>query len=125
MTPLFGSCLQRLRVLVVEDEFLIAMAIEQCLQDQGCEVVGPAPSIEAALDLIDRERPQAALLDVNLDGRLSTPVAERLSALGTPYLLVTGYADLAQADPVLRHAERMAKPFMPAQLIQRMEQLFC
>jgi DNA-binding response OmpR family regulator len=125
MTPLFGSCLQRLRVLVVEDEFLIAMAIEQCLQDQGCEVVGPAPSIEAALNLIDRERPQAALLDVNLDGRLSTPVAERLSALGTPYLLLTGYADLAQADPVLRHAERMAKPFMPAQLIQRMEQLFC
>jgi DNA-binding response OmpR family regulator len=125
MTPPFGSCLQRLRVLVVEDEFLIAMAIEQCLQDQGCEVVGPAPSVEAALDLIDRERPHAALLDVNLDGRLSTPVAERLSALGTPYLLVTGYADLAQADPVLRHAERMAKPFMPAQLIQRMEQLFC
>ena len=87
MTPLFGSCLQRLRVLVVEDEFLITMTIEQCLQDQGCEVVGPAPSVEVALDLIDRERPQAALLDVNLDGRLSTPVAERLSALGTPYLL--------------------------------------
>jgi DNA-binding response OmpR family regulator len=125
VTQPFATCLARLRVLVVEDEFLIAMTIEQCLQAEGCVVVGPAPSVATALDLIDREPPQAALLDVNLDGELSTPIAERLRAMGIPYLLVTGYADLAQADPVLRHAERMGKPFMPAQLIRRMEQLFC
>jgi DNA-binding response OmpR family regulator len=120
-----GSCLKGKRILVVEDELLIAMTIEQILLDHGCEVLGPAPSVDAALELIDREPPEAALLDVNLNGRLSTPVAERLAVQGIPHLLVTGYVDLVLADPVLRQAPYLAKPFTLAGLVAKMEQVFC
>jgi DNA-binding response OmpR family regulator len=120
-----ASCLAGRRILVVEDEFLIAMLIERCLLDVGCAILGPAPSIEAALGLIEAERPEGALLDVNLSGRLSTPVAARLAQERIPYLIVTGYVDLVLADPVLRNAPYMAKPFRPAALAARMEQVFC
>lgn len=125
MTSEPGSCLRGKRVLVVEDELLIAMTIEQVLLDHGCEVLGPVPSVGAALRLIDRQPPEAALLDVNLSGYLSTPIAEELARRGIPHLLVTGYVELVLADPVLKRAPYLAKPFTPASLIHKMEQVFC
>jgi DNA-binding response OmpR family regulator len=119
------SCLRDKRILVVEDELLIAMTIEQILLDEGCVVLGPAPSVAAALELIDRTPPDAALLDVNLNGHLSTPVAAALTRRGIPHLLVTGYIDLVLADPVLKRAPYLAKPFTPMGLLARMQQIFC
>jgi two-component system, response regulator PdtaR len=88
------------RVLIVEDEFMIAMEIESVVLDAGFDVLGPAADVESALALIDASSPDIGLLDVNLGhGTTSTPVAERLTEVGVPFILCTGYqtADLVQS----------------------------
>ena len=81
------------RVLVLEDEFLIALEIEDLLADAGYVVDGPHARIDDALAALDPDDlPDAALLDVNLgNGTTSEPVAARLAELGVPYALCTGY----------------------------------
>lgn len=113
-----------LRVLVVEDDALLAMTTEDLLLMNGMEVLGPVPAAAPALELVAQERPQAALLDVNLGDGTSAPVAERLRALGVPFLVVTGYEDLADAEPALRDAPRLAKPVAPSALLQAMATVF-
>lgn len=96
------------RLLVVEDEALIAMELCKDLGQAGWEILGPASSIEEALRLLDgRTLPDAAVLDVNLGGRLVYPVAERLQALGIPFVFCTGYQRLDDhrgffSSPVVR-----------------------
>ena len=68
--------------LIVEDEFLIAMALEALLTSHGWRVLGPAMSIEGALSLLREERPDVAVLDLNIQNRFVTPVAEMLSSWG-------------------------------------------
>jgi len=98
------------RVLVVEDEAMIAMLIEDMLADLGCAAVGPAHSIEEALDLAGADGLDAALLDVNLAGRPSFAVADLLRERGVPTIFSTGYGDAG-----LREADRgttvLHKPF--------------
>jgi CheY-like chemotaxis protein len=117
--------LSGLRVLVVEDDALLAMTTEDLLVMHGMEVVGPVPAVPQALELIARERPAAALLDVNLGpGGTSAPVAAALRAAGVPFLVVTGYEDLADAEPALRDAPRLAKPVPTDKLLAAMERIF-
>jgi two-component system, response regulator PdtaR len=99
------------RILIVEDEFLIAMELEITLQRAGYQVLGPASNVSAALGLLRTERPDAAILDVNLAGERVTPVAEVLRAMIVPFVLTSGYgaADL-HAEPVLRDAVNVGKP---------------
>ena len=97
------------KVLLVEDEFIIALGMELALLDLGCTVLGPAASAAQALALIDRERPDVAVLDVSLLDGLVTPVAERLEVLGVPFVLVTAYGT-AQLPPPLRAAPLLPKP---------------
>ena len=107
------------RVLVVEDEALVAMLLEGELRDAGAEVVRPACSLGEALGLIDRSAADggfsAAVLGINLQGTAVGPVADRLAALGVPFLFVTGYREDfdrgAHAAPVL------PKPFDPEWLV--------
>src|SRR5580658_1292176 len=80
------------RVLLVEDEMLVAWLIEDMLADLGCAVVGPASSVNQALAMIDAEAIDAAVLDVNLNGQMSYPVADALLARGVPFVFSTGYA---------------------------------
>lgn len=106
MTPQ-PSPLAGLRVLVVDDEPLVALLVEDLLVDLGCEVVGPAGSVAEALRLVAEGGLAGALLDVNLGGELVYPVAEALQRAGTPFAFVTGYAGLGvepafAATPVLR-----------------------
>jgi PAS domain S-box-containing protein len=83
------------RLLVVEDEALIAMELCKDLGQLGWEIIGPASTVEEALRLIDGgPLPDAAVLDVNLCGQLVYPVAERLQALGVPFVFCTGYQRL-------------------------------
>ncbi|TNC49433.1 response regulator [Rubellimicrobium rubrum] len=110
------ECLVGLRVLVVEDEMLIAMTIEDMLEDLGCSVLGHASSVEDALERVNRERPDAVTLDGNLAGQMSSPVAERLADLGIPYVVITGYIESTLADPILSKAPRLSKPFTSASL---------
>lgn len=105
-----GSTLRGLRILVVEDEYLLAMDLERELRDAGAEVVGPAASVAAALRLIDGDHVlDGALLDVNLGGEPIFPVADALLGRGVPVVLTTGYD--ARAIPV-RYADvpRCEKP---------------
>lgn len=80
------------RVLVVEDESLVAMLLETMLEDMGCTVFGTAARIEDALEMIAGDaRPDAALLDVNVAGQTVYPVAEALDRKGVPLVFSTGY----------------------------------
>ncbi len=99
------------RILVVEDEFLIAMELDFMLKTAGYQVLGPVPDVGAALGLLRAERPDAAVLDVNLAGEWVTPVAEVLRAMSVPFVLSSGYgvADL-HVEPVLRDAINVGKP---------------
>jgi CheY-like chemotaxis protein len=83
------------RVLVVEDNALIAIMFADDLSDAGAEVVGPVATVEDALRLVDSLTADggldAAVLDVNLGGRSVEPVADRLAGCGVPFLFATGY----------------------------------
>jgi DNA-binding LytR/AlgR family response regulator len=105
-----GDDLAGLRVLIVEDEFLLAMELESLVAGGGCTAVGPASSVRQALALIDGEEPDIALLDVNLKGERATPVAAALQERGVPYVLITGYSDAQLSEPELQRAPRLDKP---------------
>ena len=105
-----GADLAGLRILIVEDEFLLAMELETLLQQRGCMVLGPVSSVGQALSMLDGEQPDIALLDVNLKGERATPVAAALQARGVPFILITGYSMLQLSEPELRAAPRIEKP---------------
>lgn len=102
MTGLGGK-----RVLVVDDESLIALHAEDLLIELGAIPVGPANSLEDALSHIDRGTCDAVLLDANLNGRSSEPVARRLALEGIPFVIVTGYGTL----PWREDARVLSKPY--------------
>ena len=81
------------RILLVEDEAVIAFAVEDMLLDLGFEVVGPAFRLEDAIDLAASATMDAAILDVNLNDQRSYAVADELKRRGVPFLFATGYAD--------------------------------
>jgi CheY-like chemotaxis protein len=112
------------RILVVEDEALIAMALEDMLLDLGCEVVGPASTVAAALDYAASENLDGALLDINVRGSLVYPVAEALIARGVPVVLCSGYA-LTSAIPAPYDAlPQIAKPYNPSVLRETLQATF-
>jgi CheY-like chemotaxis protein len=110
------ATLEGLKVLVVEDEFLIASLIEDVLQTSGCVVVGPVSRLPGAVEAATREECAAAILDVNLGGQRIDPVAEILSRRNIPFVFVTGYATDVLPKP---HAERpcLRKPFKTRDLL--------
>ncbi len=90
MTDIFSGR----RVLIVEDESLVAMLLETILADLGCDVVGPESNIEDGLNIASGTAPlDAALLDVNVAGQEIFPVAEALKARGVPFVFSTGYGE--------------------------------
>ncbi len=98
------------RILVVEDEALVAGQIESLLVGQGCLVSGPVPGPENALALARSEPLDAAILDVNLSGCRSEAVADMLRQHGIPFVVVTGYADIG-LSAAFHGAPVVAKPF--------------
>jgi CheY-like chemotaxis protein len=112
------------RVLVVEDEMMIALLVEDMLQELGCAVVGPANGLDMALELAASEDAlDAALLDVNVGGKPVFPVADALRAKGVPAIFSTGYG-----EAVLREADRGApvlqKPFRAGDLARALTEAF-
>jgi DNA-binding NarL/FixJ family response regulator len=79
------------RILILEDDVLLAIDVAETIQEMGAEVIGPAHRVESAMDLLDAQRPDAALLDVNIIGSTSAQVANRLVREGIPFVLATGY----------------------------------
>jgi DNA-binding response OmpR family regulator len=80
-----------MKVLVVEDEWLIAEVLQDALEEAGVTVCGPAARVSQAIDLIESEAPDAAVLDVNLRGETSFPVARALAERSIPFVFMTGY----------------------------------
>jgi DNA-binding NtrC family response regulator len=103
------------RLLILEDEMLVALALEDIVTRWGSRIVGPVANVATALAAIAAEPPDAALLDVNLQGERADPVADALAARGVPFVFVTGYGGL---DLPARFAEAplLSKPFEPAAL---------
>ena len=118
------------RLLVVEDEFVIALDLQNLLEAAGHEVVALAASVADALALLDgdgggdaepgRRRPpllDGAVLDVNLRGEPATPVADALAARGVPFVFVSGYG-AAGRPPGHEAAPVLAKPYSEGDLLE-------
>lgn len=106
--------LQGCRILVVEDEYLIADAMQLGLEDEGAVVLGPAPSVRKALRLLEGAPDlDGAVLDMNLGDERVFPVADALQARGIPFLFTTGY-DAAAVPLAWRHVQRLEKPIQMA-----------
>ncbi len=110
------------RILVVEDEPLVAIDIRACLASAGCEVVGPAATVPEAKVLIENGNFDAALLDLNLEGLTSDELAQALTRKNIPFAFVTGYRRAA-LPPAFRECIMLPKPFGREQLIAVAEAL--
>lgn len=100
----------RCRVLVVEDEAMIAMLVEDMVQDFGSEVVGPAARMADAIKLAQNAELDAAILDINVDGSVIYPVADILSTRSIPFIFATGYGSKALPTRFC-NAPTVPKPF--------------
>jgi CheY-like chemotaxis protein len=104
-----------LRVLVVEDQMIVAMEIEGMLRALGCVVLGPVGTLELAVRLGREETLDAAILDVSLDGETIFPVAEELQRRGIPFIFATGYGESILPEK-WRGQLHLGKPFNREQL---------
>ncbi len=120
------SLSRALRVLIVEDSYLTARSLARMIEELGAEVVGPAPSVAAALALLDQVSCDAAVLDINLGDETVEAVALRLEQTGRPYFFVSGYASpkTLLLDPRFRSRRLLAKPIEPELLSQAIEDEF-
>jgi CheY-like chemotaxis protein len=103
------------KVLVVEDEMMIAMLIEDMLDAFGCRLVGPATSVPRALELLDKEQVEVAVLDLNLDGKDTYAIADALRQKGVPFIFATGYG-LTGVRVEYENRPVLQKPFQAREL---------
>jgi CheY-like chemotaxis protein len=112
--------MKSLRILVVEDDGLVAMMLEDFLDDVGCQVAASHATVGEALAWIEAGgRADAALLDVNLGGSPVFPVAEALAARGVPFAFTTGYGELD--DPRFSDAVMLGKPIRLERLVETLK----
>jgi DNA-binding NtrC family response regulator len=117
--PLAGQ-----RILVAEDEALIALELERILEDFGCEVVGPLASVDEVLENAKRGGFDGALLDVNLRGRQIFEIMPTLQKLGLRLIITSGYDDVTLFPAPFRAMPRIAKPFDERELRRVCEKVF-
>ncbi len=110
------------QILIVEDEFLLALEMGSILEEAGYRTLGPARTVKEALALIDGATPHAAFLDCNLAGEPATGVALTLRARGVPFAVVTGYGR-DRLPAALREAPFAGKPLSAARLIELAQKL--
>jgi CheY-like chemotaxis protein len=99
-----------LRVLLVEDENLVALLLEDMLAELGHTVVGPVARLDKALEMAQREPFDVAILDVNISGGEVYPIAEALAARGIPFVFSTGYGKKSLPAPY-SNRPALQKPF--------------
>jgi DNA-binding response OmpR family regulator len=127
IVPMSTTCDVRpngLRILVVEDEFLVADDIAEAVRELGYEVVGPAATTAEALSLLEDGPLHGALLDANLDGTSSASIAEKLRERRIPFVVVTGYGGLLRDSQILEAAPRVTKPFAARELVETLTTAF-
>jgi CheY-like chemotaxis protein len=106
----------------VEDEQMVVWTLEDMLGDLGCEMVGPAPGLAQALALVEAERLDAAILDVNLAGVQSFPVADALAARGIPFTFATGYEQSSLPSEYQRF-KYLHKPYQTSDLREALKHI--
>lgn len=117
--PILHTC----RILVVEDEYILAADLEMELLDAGAIVLGPFGTLETAIEFIRMEQEiDGAILDVNLRGEMIFPVADLLVERGVPFVLTTGY-DESVIPSRLKHSPRCEKPISMAKITQAIGRL--
>lgn len=106
------------RILVAEDDYLLAGDLREMLERHGTQVLGPVPGVADALRLLEREAaPDAAVLDINLGGEMVYPLADALRARGVPFVFATGYDAWAIPD-VYAAVPRFEKPVEARHVMQ-------
>jgi|ERR1043165_5698997 DNA-binding response OmpR family regulator len=111
-----ASFLQGKAILLVEDEFLLALQLEELVQSRGGIVRGPYRRLDDAMQAAEREDFDFAILDINLSGTMVYPLADHLLARGIPFLFLTGYS-LSNLPERFRPMTRLSKPCDPDLLI--------
>lgn len=122
LKALFGTG-ERKRVLVVEDEFLIAAGLRALVEDAGYDVIGPASGVDDALILLEDKKPDAALLDINLGSRKVTDLTDKLSALSVPFMFCTAYDPDKLLPESLHHIPVVRKPYVQETLAKLLRRL--
>jgi DNA-binding NtrC family response regulator len=112
------------RILLAEDEGLIALELERMLEDFGCNVVGPLASIDKVLESAQRGGLDGAILDVNLRGQRIFEILPALQKLGLRLIITSGYADDTLFPAPFRAMPRVAKPFDEKELRRVCERVF-
>jgi DNA-binding response OmpR family regulator len=110
------------KVLIIEDDYLIADELREELLGRGAVVIGPVGNLMSALSLLSHEVPDAAIVDVNLEGSFAFPVLEELDRRSVPFLLVTGYNSVSLPEN-WRSRPRVTKPLAPAALLKRLAEV--
>lgn len=112
-----------LRLLVVEDQFFVAMEVNDLISNLGAEVVGPFARLNDALDAVQRREIDGGVLDVKLDSERSYPIVDILLARCRPVLLVTG-GDTVDIPDKYRGLPYLPKPFEPARFQEMVQAVF-
>lgn len=110
------SYLQGQRILIVEDQSLIAMELQDFLDRAGASTVGPVGRLQRALSMAESSSLDAALLDVDLNGERCWPVADTLSRRDIPFAFTTGYSNIVMPERFARHP-RLPKPYREKDLL--------
>ena len=110
--------------LVVEDEFLVALATIDLLESIGCEIVGPASSLSEAVQFIQSELLDAAVLDIAVGCEMIWPAAEELQRRGVPFLFLSAYSPLIAFPPVFASAPRLDKPLERNRLLRHLSAIW-
>ncbi|HET7586653.1 MAG TPA: response regulator [Gammaproteobacteria bacterium] len=116
------SAINGMRILMVEDEMMLAMSLEDLLKLLGCEVV-KAARVAKAVKLAETESVDGALLDVNLAGERVYPVAAELDRRGIPFVFMTGY-DVDRLDSGYHGRPALQKPFQMDDMVRVMADAF-
>lgn len=117
-----AEALTGLLVLIVEDEMLLAMALEDLVRDLGCDVV-TAARVARALELVATTALDGAILDVNLHGEMVFPVAHALRQRGIPFVFSSGYG-AGGLPPAFHAIPMLTKPFDENELAPLLEETF-
>jgi CheY-like chemotaxis protein len=112
------------RVLMVEDEFLVSLTTIDLLESIGCEIVGPATRLAAAVQLAQSESLDAAVLDINIAGDMIWPVAEELRRRGVPFLFLSAYPQLNVIPVLFATALHLEKPLEQSRLLRHLSAIW-